>query len=85
MRTCKVKPLRSHCNECIERQMMYEKEENCSECIARRSRKGELLQVCLGAFDRAYGIVVINGHISKIPLERIFDVKMEGENESNCG
>ena len=84
MKICKVKPDYSKCCECVDEQISYNESISCSECPPF-SGVYELISVCTGGFLKGdYAIVQKDGHIEKVPLNRIYDVKEKPMSKEEC-
>ena len=81
MKICKVKPGYDACCTCIDWQMDLNKYEDCKECTA--VREGEILSVGPASKKGGYVMVLIDGIIQSIHINRIFDVKEKKEHEKN--
>ena len=78
MRTCKVKPSASECQMCADTADYFDGIPNCSQCGYKTIRY-ELLEIVSGIFND-YAFVQSNGKISKVVLDRVYDIKEEDKN-----
>ena len=74
MKICKVRPDRSTCSDCIATQEMFNVVDDCSKCKLNTDTY-ELLQIGTGFWSGNYAMVQKDGEITKVPLNRVYDVK----------
>lgn len=74
MKICKVRPDRSTCSACIDTQEMFNVVDDCSKCKLNTDTY-ELLQIGTGFWSGNYAMVQKDGEITKVPLNRVYDVK----------
>lgn len=74
MKTCKVKPENSTCSECVDMQMLCGVVSNCGTCKLNTDTY-ELLHIGTGFWSGDYAMVQKDGKITKVALNRVYDVK----------
>lgn len=74
MKICKVRPDRSTCSACIATQEMFNVVDDCSKCKLNTDTY-ELLQTGTGFWSGDYAMVQKDGEITKVSLNRVYDVK----------
>jgi len=74
MKICKVRPDHSTCSACIAAQEMFDVVDDCSKCKLNTDTY-ELLQVGTGFWSGDYAMVQKDGKITKVSLNRVYDVK----------
>ena len=74
MKICKVRPDRSTCSACVATQEMFNVVDDCGKCKLN-SDTYELLQIGTGFWSGNYAMVQKDGEITKVPLNRVYDVK----------
>lgn len=74
MKICKVRPNYSTCSACIAAQEMFNVVDDCSRCKSNTDTY-ELLQVGTGFWSGDYAMVQKDGKITKVSLNRVYDVK----------
>ena len=74
MKICKVRPDHSTCSACVATQEMIKKYKEGAEEI-NESDTYELLQVGTGFWSGDYAMVQKDGKITKVSLNRVYDVK----------
>ena len=72
MKICKVRPDHSTCSACVATQEMFNVVDDCSRC---KLNTDELLQIGTGFWSGDYAMVQKGGKITKVSLNRIYDVK----------
>ena len=75
MKICKVRPDYSTCSACVATQVMFDVVDDCSKCKLNTDTY-ELLQVGTGFCSGDYAMVQKDGKITKVSLNRVYDVKM---------
>ena len=75
MKICKVRPDRSTCSACVATQEMFNVVDDCGKCNKRNTDTYELLQIGTGFWSGNYAMVQKDGEITKVPLNRVYDVK----------
>lgn len=74
MKICKVRPNYSTCSACIATQEMFNVVDDCSRCKSNTDTY-ELLQIGTGFWSGDYAMVQKDGKITKVSLNRVYDVK----------
>lgn len=74
MKICKVRPDRSTCSACVATQEMFNVVDDCGKCKLNTDTY-ELLQIGTGFWSGNYAMVQKDGEITKVPLNRVYDVK----------
>ena len=74
MKICKVRPDYSTCSACVATQEMVDVVDDCSKCKLNTDTY-ELLQVGTGFWIGDYAMVQKDGKITKVSLNRVYDVK----------
>ena len=74
MKICKVRPDYSTCSACISTQEMFNVVDDCSRCKLNTDTY-ELLQIGTGFWSGCYAMVQKEGKITKVSLNRVYDVK----------
>ena len=74
MKICKVRPDHSTCSACIATQEMFNVVDDCGKCKLNTDTY-ELLQIGTGFWSGDYAIVQNEGKITKVSLNRVYDVK----------
>lgn len=74
MKICKVRPDRSTCSACVATQEMFDVVDDCGKCKLNTDTY-ELLQIGTGFWSGNYAMVQKDGEITKVPLNRVYDVK----------
>ena len=74
MKICKVRPDHSTCSECVATQEMFNVVDDCIKCKLNTDTY-ELLQVGTGFWSGDYAMVKKDGKITKVSLNRVYDVK----------
>lgn len=74
MKICKVRPDRSTCSACVATQEMFNAVDDCGKCKLNTDTY-ELLQIGTGFWSGNYAMVQKDGEITKVPLNRVYDVK----------
>lgn len=78
MKTCKVNPSASECHMCMDTADALDGMPNCRLC-REYAKRYELIEIVSGIFND-YAFVQSNGKISKVSLDRIYDIKEEENN-----
>lgn len=73
MRICKVKPDSATCHACVETQEMFGVVDDCGRCDVK-IREYELVKVGV-SFWVAYALVMKDGVINKVSLNRVYDIR----------
>nr|DAL42057.1 MAG TPA_asm: hypothetical protein [Caudoviricetes sp.] len=74
MKICKVRPDRSTCSACVATQEMFNVVDDCGKCKLNTDTY-ELLQIGTGFWSGNYAMVQKDGEITKVSLNRVYDVK----------
>lgn len=74
MKICKVRPDYSTCSACVATQEMFNVVDDCSKCKLNTDTY-ELLQIGTGFWSGDYAMVQKDGKITKVSLNRVYDVK----------
>lgn len=74
MKICKVRPDHSTCSACIAIQEMFNVVDDCGKCKLNTDTY-ELLQIGTGFWSGNYAMVQNGGKITKVSLNRVYDVK----------
>lgn len=74
MKICKVRPDRSTCSACVATQEMFNVVDDCGKCKLNADTY-ELLQTGTGFWSGDYAMVQKDGKITKVSLNRVYDVK----------
>lgn len=74
MKICKVRPDYSTYSACVATQEMFDVVDDCSKCKLNTDTY-ELLQVGTEFWSGDYAMVQKGGKITKVSLNRIYDVK----------
>lgn len=74
IKICKVRPDRSTCSACVATQEMFNVVDDCGKCKLNTDTY-ELLQIGTGFWSGNYAMVQKDGEITKVPLNRVYDVK----------
>ena len=74
MKICKVRPHRLTCSACVATQEMFNVFDDCGKCKLN-TYTYELLQIGTGFWSGNYAMVQKDGEITKVPLNRVYDVK----------
>ena len=74
MKICKVRPDHSTCSACIATQEMFTVIDDCGKCKLNTDTY-ELLQIGTGFWSGNYAMVQKGGKITKVSLNRVYDVK----------
>lgn len=72
-RLCKVKPSKYTCATCIDIQESYNQVKMCSDCDLH-NRLYEILEFGHGLFTGTYALVLYDGKIKKVPIDRVYDI-----------
>ena len=70
----KVRPDRSTCSACVATQEMFNVVDDCSRCKLNTDTY-ELLQIGTGFWSGDYAMVQKDGKITKVSLNRVYDIK----------
>ena len=75
-RTCRVKPRADICDQCHKDFVMYKSHYNCQAC-AKVIERHELIHVGVGTgeFGEDFALVVMDGEIVRVPLDRVRDIQ----------
>ena len=74
MKICKVRPDHSTCSACVATQEMFNVVDDCSRCKLHTDTY-ELFQIGTVFWSGDYTMVQKGGKITKVSLNRIYDVK----------
>lgn len=74
MKICKVRPDHSTCSACVATQEMFNVVDDCIKCKLNTDTY-ELLQVGTVFWSGDYAMVQKDGKITKVSLNRVYDVK----------
>lgn len=74
MKICKLKPDRSTCWACKEEQDIEQSYFDCSRCVMEQDNC-ELVKVGLNIFGRGYAIVIADGKLKKVSMNRVVDIQ----------
>lgn len=74
IKICKVRPDHSTCSACVATQEMFNVVDDCSRCKLNTDTY-ELLQIGTGFWSGDYAMVQKDGKITKVSLNRVYDVK----------
>lgn len=74
MKVCKVKPNDSTCTVCLATGIALSNFENCSKCKLSMAEY-ELMQIGTEFCGEDYAMVLRDGKIKKVALNRVYDVK----------
>lgn len=75
MKVCKIKPTTNDCCCCREDQLKkYIVDQECKECLSKRP-DCEILQIVTTIFGKVFALVLVDGKIEKLPIERLYDVR----------
>lgn len=77
MLTCKIHPRPWRCRACIDVEDHFGMVPDCSECMETTY---ELISTGTSFWSGDYAMVVVDGQVERISLDRIYDVK-EKSNE----
>ena len=75
MKVCKVKPDYNFCCSCVddqERKLIPKK--SCKECLADKPEH-EFMGITTNFFGKIHALVIIDGKIKKIPIDRLYDIR----------
>lgn len=77
-RTCRLKPVTSVCEQCHNDYVMYKAHYNCKTC-EENNKRYELIHVGVGTgeFGDDFALVVIDGEIKRVALDRVRDIREE--------
>lgn len=75
MKTCRVKPSYGECCMCADTTDFYNEIPNCSQC-GYKTLRYELIEIVSGLLND-YAFVQLNGNITKVSLDRVYDIKEE--------
>lgn len=78
-KTCKIRPLGSHCKCCLDIAESFDEIPDCKLCSYNTNRH-EIIQIG-SSFLGGYAIILINGCLEKVSLDRIYDIKEKGEEQ----
>lgn len=75
-RTCRLKPKADICERCKMDYVMYKAHYDCRKCDENNKRY-ELIHVGVGTgeFGEDFALVVIDGEIKKVSLDRVRDIR----------
>ena len=75
-RTCRVKPRADICERCRKDYVMYKSYYNCQTC-EENNKRYELIHVGVGTgeFGDDFALVVMDGEIKRVALDRVRDIK----------
>lgn len=73
MRMCKIRPDVSICRGCMDMEEAGYIIRDCSVC-SLQNEECELIKVGSGFFMKDYAMILRNGKIKKVPLDRIYDI-----------
>ena len=74
MKICKVRPDHSTYSACVATQEMFNGVDDCSRCKLNTDTY-ELLRIGTGFWSGDYAMVQKGGKITKVSLNRVYDVK----------
>jgi hypothetical protein len=74
MKICKVRPDHSTCSACVATQEMFNVVDDCSRCKLNTDTY-ELLRIGTGFWSGDYAMVQKGGKITKVSLNRVYDIK----------
>ena len=74
MKICKVRPDHSTCSACVATQEIFNVVDDCIKCKLNTDTY-ELLQVGTGFWSGDYAMGQKDGKITKVSLNRVYDVK----------
>ena len=72
-RLCKVKPSKYVCATCIDMQESCNQVKLCSDCDFN-DRTYEIIEFGHGLFTGTYALVLYDGKIKKVSIDRIYDI-----------
>lgn len=75
MKTCKISMDPDECKVCMDMEELYGNFHDCSKCLSNNARY-ELISVGSNFFG-SYAMVLSEGKIQKVPLNKIYDVREE--------
>lgn len=78
MKVCKVRPSASTCSACLDMQIEYKQIRNCAECSCN-TQEYELLQIGTSFWSGNYAMVLANGRVEKVALDRVHDIREKEE------
>lgn len=75
-RTCRIKPRNDICDQCRSDYELYRAHYNCQTC-AELIKRHELIHVGVdtGEFGEDFALVVMDGEIVRVPLDRVRDIQ----------
>ena len=73
---CKVKPAYSTCKKCVDAQVQFNGFKDCETCLETQV-DCELMKIVVstGFMGDDYAVVLCNGKLEKVLLNRVFDVR----------
>lgn len=75
MKVCKVRPDYNTCCCCTDDQLKrYIETIECKECLSKQPEH-EILKIFTTVFGKVYALVIIDGKIEKLPIDRLYDVR----------
>lgn len=74
MKVCNVVPHKDICMACIDNQIEYRQDKECSTCNWK-TEEYELIDICISFFGTPYAIVQRRGKPEKVPLERVHNIR----------
>ena len=74
MKVCKVHPSKNECCCCIDEQLDKRINKECADCITNQPEH-EILKIFTTFFGKVYVLVIVDGKIEKVPINRIYGVR----------
>lgn len=74
MKVCKIRPQLSTCRGCTEYADLFGEIPDCSHCIYQTTEY-EILQFVSGFLSCTYVLILKDGEVKKVSIDRIYDVK----------
>ena len=74
MKVCKIIPSSSTCQMCVDTAETFDSIPNCGECNYH-TKEYEILGFVHGVLRNSLALLLINGKIKEIPIERITDIR----------
>ena len=74
MKICKIKPTVNDCCCCIDDHADKNMTADCRTCLSKQPEH-EILDIFTTLFGKSYALVIVDGFIEKLPIDRLYDVK----------
>lgn len=70
----KLKPDFSTCRNCLNIQMEYDQEEDCTKCSIN-NKECQIISTGSSFWSGDYVVVLVDGEMKKVSMSRLYDIK----------